>query len=243
MLDFHGRRSRRCHRPQLFPNTDDDGLAQLAATDVAGIAGVAQANWNNVMVTHNSNGWVEANFSGAVDNSGAATGLSVTVDQQDGGGAYIRMAGGGDWGFTGTDKILREGSVRRDIEVNVSDIPYALYDVYIYHYFWQAQNQDVSLAVADGATGSVDPDTYYFRLGGNATYTQATDTAMPAEGNPAYANYVLFSGNTASSFDVVSDRLGVGVAAIQIVAVPEPASLALLGLGSAVILLRRRRLA
>lgn len=125
--------------------------------------------------------------------------------------------------------------------VTVSEIPYASYDVYVY---FGSDDETRTGTVTDGTT------TYSFDVldgqvaGSNALFAQTVDTGS---GNPE-ANYAVFSGLSSSSLTISThfrnaagdaDDYG-GIAAIQIVEVPEP-SIAFLGGLGLLGLLRRRR--
>jgi MYXO-CTERM domain-containing protein len=125
--------------------------------------------------------------------------------------------------------------------VSLSQIPYGLYDVYIY---FSSDTAGRNGSVSDGST------TYYFSTlgaaeigGANALLTQTTDTIGT---NPG-ADYALFSGLTGASQTITMDMLSGndqwgGIAGFQVVAVPEPDTLALAALGGlGAVLFHRRR--
>jgi hypothetical protein len=128
------------------------------------------------------------------------------------------------------------------VSMTLSSIPYSTYDIIVY------LSSDTA-----GRTGTVNigSTTYDFaamgpaELGGtpatagssDASFIQTTDTTGA---NPS-ADYAVFSGLTGSS-QIISSTISAygGIAGFQVVAVPEPGSMALLGLGGLAVLLRRR---
>jgi hypothetical protein len=122
-------------------------------------------------------------------------------------------------------------------------IPYSSYNVYVYFGSDTAARPGT---VTDGTT------TYDFSTlgqaaisGANALFTQTTDTTGA---NPA-ADYAIFTGETASSLTITctptdlspTDAEWLGISAIQIVAVPEPGTLAMAALGGIGMLVFGRR--
>lgn len=221
------------------PHNDTGALSVLSTTDVVGYPDVAQANWNNLVVTHNANGDVFGSFSGVVDDSGNPTSLTVTVNDLNRAFMVLRNE---TWGYKNAEHTMRRAYVRQDVSVTISNVPYAVYDVYVYMFHNGAANESIMLTLADGATGAVDSTVYYFRYNGNTPNVLAVDTQPPASGNPTPADTIRFVNNTASSFVIQAGdgSFEPGIAAIQIVAVPEPAAIGLLGVG-ALMLVRRRR--
>ena len=75
--------------------------------------------------------------------------------------------------------------------------------------------------------------------GANALFTQTTDTTGA---NPT-ADYAIFSGLTGSSQTITSTGAGGsgGIAGFQIIAVPEPGTMALAVMGGFGVLMMKRR--
>ena len=193
----------------------------LNFTDSAGV--VPQINWNNVGLDGGSPQGlpqVTGPNAGAIsDNSGAATSVTMTYTLD------------GEWAvdqtiYTGNQQLL-DGFIDNDgstpLTVTLGNIPFSLYDVYVY----------VS-GNANGNLGSVSVNggspIYFLTDTGGYNYAnpliQATATST---GSAAGGQYVLFTDVTGSSLQVVESAISNenGLAAIQIVDVPEPSVMAL----------------
>lgn len=232
-----------------FASVSDAGVVswnydRYGTVDGAKVAGVVPvANWNNT--------WPSDPTVDLIDDSGAATSLDIaymsfnswTVNEpspanpgMDADGTYNREllngylnAGPAPWG----PSIIHT-------EVAISEIPYALYDIIVY---FSSDAADREGDVTDGATS------YSFKTvglpsvsGANALLAQTTDTAGTYG---TTANYAVFSGLSGASQTVTvqmrdEDEWG-GIAGFQVVEVPEPASLGLMGLGGMLLLGRSRR--
>lgn len=217
-------------------NLDDNGT--LGGANVAGVA--AAANWNN--------SWPANPTVNLMDNSGAATTLGLAYGSfntwhiqssapgQDADGSYNRNllngylnSGPAAWGPSITNSY-----------VSLSQIPYSVYDIYVY---FSSDTAGRNGSVSDGST------TYYFSTlgsasisGANALFTQTTDTLGV---NPG-ANYAIFAGLSGASQTLTlnmlsgNDQWG-GIAGFQVVAVPEPGTMALAAMGGLGVLMFRRR--
>ena len=201
----------------------------LSATDAAGVVPVA--NWNNV--SGSNSGGAAIPFATLKDDSG--TNVAGT-----GGGHYSNA----EWAISTDpvdtpDKKLFKGYVDcisdTPTSVTVTGIPYDKYDVYVYF---------------DGDNGAETRDAYYTVNGGTpALYTDAAnaqfngtfvDAAINGTGN--YFKVSDLSGNFSltAALGITGGVKRAPVNGFQIIAVPEPASLGLLGLSSLVMLRRRR---
>ncbi len=205
-----------------------------------GQAGAVLApNWNN-----SASSSFSVSGSSLLDNSGAATTISYTL-------ATTQTWGGWQTGATPSqdadssynklmlNQYLNSATAFGNPEsLSLSGISYSSYNLYVY----------VSSDTA-GRTGSLTlgSTTYDFSTegpaaisGANAVLALSTDTTGA---NPT-ANYVVFSGLTGGSQTVSLDiPNGGGISAFQIVAVPEPSTMALAGLGGLGLLMLRRRMA
>ncbi len=121
---------------------------------------------------------------------------------------------------------------------NISGISYSIYDLIVY---FSSDVANRTGTILDGNSGI----TYDFSTvgqpaisGANAILTQTTDTTAA---NPT-ADYAVFSGITGSS-DTLTLNIanGGGIAGFQIVAAPEPGTMALAGLGSLALLAWKHR--
>lgn len=222
-------------------NVGFNGL--LASTDVVGVVPVG--NWNEISGTTNN-----PSSSSLVDDNGTAvTGMSVgfagnqnTYNNNGTNNPSQRM-------FSG---FLNGGTM----SVDLSNIPYAAYDVYVY-YSGFVPNNSLTWVASDitGTPTVVDTqysvrgtgvafdiyNTYGFVQSQYSTLAAANaDAALPVLGG----NYLKFTGLTAASLKIAeTSRNGfgeIGFAGLQIVQVPEPTLLGLLALTPALALRRRR---
>jgi hypothetical protein len=220
-----------------------DRYGTISGANQAGV--VLAPNWNN--------SWPANPTVNLIDNTGAATTLDLSY------GSYNTWSVNGNTGPTpGQDA---DGSYNRNLlngylnsgpaawgpsitnsYVSLSQIPYSVYDIYVY---FSSGAANLNGSVSDGST------TFYFSTlgsaeisGANALLTQTTDTIGSI--NPG-ADYAIFTGLTGASQKLTlnmlsgNDKWG-GIAGFQVVAVPEPGTLALAALGGlGMLALRHRR--
>jgi hypothetical protein len=213
-------------------------------TGSAGAPGFAQANWVNT--SSNQSSWgVSTNL---VDNTGAATGAvmdwyasqvwSFSFDAADNQDEYLMDAG--------------IASISEPLGITVQNIPYATYDVVVY-FSSQLTNSYVSKYTVN--SNSVYAQIAAMNLFGNTnTYVQVPSSSTAnLQGNTPVGNYIVFKNVTGSSLSIQGESIWAGeniytyaagtpwvsVSGFQIVEVPEPTTLALLGMGL-ISFLRRR---
>jgi hypothetical protein len=210
-------------------------------------AGVVDAyNWNNTWAIHyNGTGASVANPN-LMDNSGAATTLDIYQLASQNGWNYYSIQGstpGLDLNGSSNKRLLNGYNNKGGSEdpflsrISLDQIPYAQYNLFVY---FSSDAAGRNGSVTDGTTS------FYFSTigapsisGDNALLTLTTEA--DSANHPA-ANYALFSGLTGASKTIeVSIPDWGGIAGIQIQAVPEPSSLALmLGVFGGLALRRRR---
>jgi hypothetical protein len=211
----------------------------LSPTDMAGV--VPQANWNNLNGASGSASSLLANLGG----SPIATPITVTWSSPNTWSTTGR--GEENNGFpAGGDRTLLTGYIdtgntaATTASVMISGLDSSFtgpgYDVYVY-----------VLGGVGGRGGA-------YTIGSTTLFgTAATNPSMhvqdPGVNGTDVGTYLRFTGLTSDSFTLIADASVAGanfrapIDGIQIVAVPEPAPLALLALGCAglLVLVRRRR--
>jgi hypothetical protein len=209
------------HAQNVISWAYNNGLA------VSGTAGVVPAiNWNL---------------------TGDAGSASLGYDNAVASGTTLTLAGGfGAWGIGGGQQDP-DGTYNSAIfdgyynsigsTLSLGNISFSTYDVYVYF------SSD-----ADGRTGTISDGTTTFSFStdarakvdahGNFPFVQTSDTGLS---HPS-ADYAVFSNLTgaAQTFTIANASDGMGFAGIQIVAVPEPSTLALAGLSLLGFAMRRR---
>jgi hypothetical protein len=224
-----------------FPSTSG-----WTVSGTAGAPGYAQAHWVN------TNSWQSSwgNQYSLVDNSGTATGATMDWYAS---GIY-------SWTFgaaANDDERMMDCGIASGgdglVEIHAINIPYASYDVVVYF-----SSQLVYPFVSKYTIGSTSvyaqvPAMGYF--GNDDTYVEVplTSTADLQANTPA-GNYIVFKNITGSTLYITAQGGWAGnsiysyqpgdprasISGFQIVEVPEPATIALLGIGGLLSVLKRR---
>jgi hypothetical protein len=217
-------------------NIDNNSTVNPTAGPNSNQAGVVLSpNWNDSYY-QNGTPYSHIGVTNLMDNLGATTAVSYTL----GGtpqGWHIGNHPGQDANGTYNRELLNGYFDQHGLEsIAINAIPYSTYDIYVYF------NSDTAGRVGTVGIGGT---TYDFSTygpasvnGPNGLFLQTTDTTGA---NPT-ADYAVFTGLTGSSQTIFeSTANGAGIAGFQIVAVPEPSSMALAVMGGFGVLLMKRR--
>jgi hypothetical protein len=182
----------------------------LAATDSAGVPAVAQAHWQSLTgATFSSLAIMDKNGSATTATlSGGADGSYWSGSAFTSGSANAKLASG----------ELFDGDINSETHsLTVSSIPYGHYDVYVYA-ACDAAGRNATFALTPTG-GSASYKSLQTQSNGSA-WTESTNTWNGSGTAPSLpvANYVKFTGLTASSFNLKFGGVGnVGLDAIQVV--------------------------
>jgi hypothetical protein len=240
-----------------FGGNSPSGSINMASTDVAGLPAYADDNWNNFggnstfsstdvvdgdgNLVPGSGGNVQfayssAGFGGGPDNADA---WNTSTDASFGTNAKM---------FDGIVKRKSGGSTGEGITqtFTFTNVPTGLYDLILYV---ADDNPAKGKNISVTSTGT----TYYYNavdIVGTPVFTPVTSTVS---GSPTTdGNYVLFAGISPALGNTISvtlsntkessepDDATLGVAGLQLVAVPEPTSIAAIGVAGLLGLRRRR---
>ena len=204
------------------------------ASAFAGV--VLSPNWNDTYVIDGNSGAAENNL---INNAGTATSLSASFSDNSQYGYAIQFSDPGLDADGSNNRRLLNGYLNNgaggSVTISLTGISYQYYDLYVY------LSSDTAGRVGTVSAGGT---TYDFTTlgpseisGANAAFTQTLDTTGA---NPS-ADYAVFSFLSGSSQSIVSTIPSYGgIAGFQIVAVPEPGSLAMAALGGVGMLWFRR---
>lgn len=229
-----------------FVGTGGTGASSsLEAADVTGVKSVS--NWNNI--TSGNNSGSNATTSNLKDDSGIVTTTDITYFQR-----FWSINGGtsndGELNSGYTNTASNADGVISLVEIG-SEFTTSGYDLIIY--LGGTDGQGANTPIEVGAT--VGSETKWIRHvrpseGAVSAYDSTTfSTEALAQASSGNSNYIRFNGLTSDSLSInilkdpssTASWSRAGVKGIQLVAVPEPSSAALLGLACLSFAFRRSR--
>jgi hypothetical protein len=202
----------------------------IIPSDGSSFAGILLAPyWNNSQ---------EAGVPNLLASDGSSSGVSLGFTDQYGAWGIAGVSGADTDGYYNKSIFDGYGNTATSDTLSLSGISFSQYNVIVY---FSSDTDGRTGTVTDGTTtysfstimrNQVDNDP-------NVTFIQTTDTGS---GNPD-ANYAMFSDLSGAAQTFTLNIGGGGIAGMQIVAVPEPGSLALAVVGGLGLLIWRRRMA
>ena len=215
-----------------FGGADDYGDVLLTSNTTVGVE--PAANWNNVLIGNGG-----GSFGTLHDNFGNTTSLTVSATGE--------VANSYDDTPDNSVNVLLNGALSSgysNMSIEISNVPYATYDLIVYYTSQSAPNKAfLSIQNADGYTG---PGFYAARWGianGSDEVFMAgfsTNAAIPNG-----SNYARFSNLTDPAVSLAIGGVGGGaynsLFGLQVVAVPEPSQILILGMAGIAFLARRNR--
>ena len=163
----------------------------LQPTDQPGV--VPGSNWNNVNGA-SGNSITLNNSTGSLTTGLLSFASALAVD-----GVHPPATPNAATNLLYRGELVGNNSIR-EVSINLSNIPFTSYDIYVY----ASQNAGITntLSITNGIT------TFYYRGAGqtndNATHLIETTSTDPSDPTSGAAQYQVFRGLTASSFDLVT---------------------------------------
>jgi hypothetical protein len=195
----------------------------LAPEVKAGMGRYQQNNWNNMTVTaddpngHSNNGELQ----GVKDSRGRPVpGMKIRVGADR--STQLWPRDGADWGFKEGDAVLHKGMVYPQALIEISGIPYPLYDVILYSTSGTTGGRNSATIKKKSGSGAVDINSTYYDnfTWNNGQYAVATAKTPEAAKEGSVSNVIVFKGNTARhiiiEWDGKADHWS-GLGGIQIV--------------------------
>ena len=207
------------------------GDENLAAAEVAGAPGFAQANWNNHASGGQAPGSVPLNDLTA-DNGGTA--VSTTVDV-----VSWSQSTNNSWHYNGhgstPDDKLMGGFGNQDMTLTFADVNSFTpdgYTVVVYYGNNEFFTNPTTTIDVNGQIQTIQTSDVLASVG----YIQNTDNGATD------SNYAVFTGVSGDTLTIdLQSSQNDGISAVQSIQIPEPASAGLLGVGLLLTALRRRR--
>ncbi|MGE9267214.1 MAG: PEP-CTERM sorting domain-containing protein [Verrucomicrobiales bacterium] len=217
---------------------------EMGPTETAGVNSVA--NWNNLLGSSTAGGPINGSLTTVRDDSGAVLATS-TISWTGTGQANAGSGGTNDQKMFESEWDLFDSGSNTgvvDMTFTITNIPYAVYDVYYYV-------QDASNAETRGGDVEANGTLKSIRMynspqGGGTLYQEADSPFTYNEATTDLGTYLRLENITGSTLTLTVSSKNpstprLRMSGFQVVEVPEPSGAALVGLGVLVSLTRRKR--